>query len=121
MPYTIFGKQRCVEPKENDCSACGLVASALQTTFLLNNNAFQDDSASAWEKYVFIRNLKTLNKVLGTWNIDLPENVTYNEPLLLLLTEVYNSYIRDGFKWVPFKADFLAERSIPDNIELEAS
>lgn len=121
MPFTILGKQRCVEEKENDCSACGLMASALQTTFLLNNNAFQEDSASAWEKYVLIRNLKTLNKVLGTYNTDLPENVTYNEPLLNILTEVYNNYTKSGFKWVPFKADFLAERSIPDNIELEAS
>jgi predicted component of viral defense system (DUF524 family) len=58
------------------------MASALQTTFLLNNNAFQDDSASAWEKYVLIRNLKTLNKVMGTYNTDLPENVTYNDGLL---------------------------------------
>jgi hypothetical protein len=29
-----------IEAKENECSACGLMASALQTTFLLNNNAF---------------------------------------------------------------------------------
>lgn len=49
MPYTILGKMKCVEPKENECSACGLMASALQTTFLLNNNAFQFDSASVWE------------------------------------------------------------------------
>ncbi len=70
---------------------------------------------------MLIRNLKTLNKVLGTWNIDLPEGVTYNEPLFNILTEVYNNYTQQGFKWIPFKADFLAERSIPDNIELEAS
>lgn len=40
MPYTIFGKMECVEPKENECSACGLKASALQTTVLLNSNDF---------------------------------------------------------------------------------
>lgn len=34
---------------------------------------------------------------------------------------MYNNYTQQGFKWTPFKADFLAERSIPDNIELEAS
>ena len=49
MPYTILGKMKCVEPKENECSACGLMARALQTTYLLNNNAFQFDSASVWE------------------------------------------------------------------------
>ena len=58
---------------------------------------------------------------MGTYNIDLPENVTYNEPLQKILTEVYNNYTKSGFKWTPFKADFLAERSITDNIELEAS
>lgn len=97
------------------------MASALQTTFLLNNNAFQEDSASQWEKYVLIRNLKSLNKVMGTYNTDLPENVTYNDGLIQNLTWVKGNYTQKGFKWVPFKADFLAERSIPDNIELEAS
>ena len=58
---------------------------------------------------------------MGTYNTDLPENVTYNEPLRKILTEVYNNYTKSGFKWTAFKADFLAERSIPDNIELEAS
>jgi len=29
MPYTILGKMECVEKKENECSACGLKASAL--------------------------------------------------------------------------------------------
>ena len=121
MPYTILGKERCVEEKENACSACGLIASALQTTFLLNNNDFQFDSASAWEKNVLIRNLKTFNKVVGTYNIDLPDGVQYNTTLLKKLTEVYQNYTKKGTKFVPFKVDFLAERSIPDNIELEAS
>ena len=70
---------------------------------------------------MLIRNLKTLNKVVGTYNTDLPENVTYNEELLKILTQVYNNYTQQGFKWTAFKADFLAERSIADNIELEAS
>jgi Niemann-Pick C1 protein len=29
MPYTILGKQDCVEPKTDECSACGLKAGAL--------------------------------------------------------------------------------------------
>jgi Niemann-Pick C1 protein len=40
MPFTILGRQRCVTPKENECSACGVKASALQSAFLLNNNDF---------------------------------------------------------------------------------
>lgn len=78
MPYTILGKMRCAVPKENECSACGLEASGLQTTFLLNNNAFQAESATAWELQVFIRNLKTFNMIFGTYNTDLPAGVDYN-------------------------------------------
>ena len=68
------------------------MASALQTTFLLNNNDFQFDSASEWEKNVFIRNLKTFNKVVGNYNIDLPDGVEYNETLEIILTYVYQKY-----------------------------
>lgn len=111
----------CVEPKENECSACGLKASALQTTFLLNNNDFQFDSASQWEQFVLIRNLKTFNKVVGTYNTDLAPGVTYNDELFAVLNETLYRYKTQGFKYIPFKIDFLAERSIPDNIEEEAS
>jgi Niemann-Pick C1 protein len=121
MPYTIFGKMECVEPKENECSACGLKASALQTTFLLNNNEFQFDSASQWELNVLIRNLKTFNKVIGDYNTELPEGLTYNQDLFKVLNETYSNYTAKGFKYVPFKIDFLSERSIPDNIEEEAN
>ena len=126
MPYTILGKQRCVEEKENACSACGLIASALQTSVLLNNNDFQFESAGEWEKNIFIRNLKTFNKVTANltnnYNIDLPEGVEdYNQTLYKILLDSYNNHTKAGFKFVPFKTDFLAERSIPDNIELEAS
>lgn len=97
MPFTILGKQRCVEKKENECSACGLMASALQTTVLLNNNDFQFESAGEWEKNVFIRNLKTFNKVTGNltgnYNTDLPEGVTdYNQTLYKILLDTYTKY-----------------------------
>lgn len=70
-----------------------MVASALQTTFLLNNNDFQFDSASAWELQVLIRNLKTLNKVVGTYNIDLPEGIEdYNQTLYKILNDTYHNY-----------------------------
>jgi hypothetical protein len=121
MPYTILGKMRCEKAKDNDCSACGLEASALQTTFLLNNNAYQSDSASAWELNVFIRNLKTFNLVLGTYNTDMPEGVEKNQELFDVLNETYYRYKASGVKFVPVKADFLSERSIPDNIKEEAS
>lgn len=52
----------------------------------------------------------------------MPEGVeNYNMTLFKILNDTYHAYTAQGFKWTPFKADFLAERSIPDNIELEAS
>lgn len=46
-----------------------------------------------WEKNIFIRNLKTFNKVVGTYNIDLPEDVDYNWPLFEVLNQTYYKYI----------------------------
>jgi Niemann-Pick C1 protein len=41
--------------------------------------------------------------------------------LFKILNDTYYKHKAEGFKFVSFKTDFLAERSIPDNIELEAS
>jgi Niemann-Pick C1 protein len=49
MQFTIFGKLSC-EGVQSACNACKVKASGLQTTFLLNNNAFQFSSANEWEK-----------------------------------------------------------------------
>ena len=38
-----------------------------------------------------------------------------------VLTETVEKYKKQGFSFVPVKVDYLAERSIPDNIELEAT
>lgn len=66
--------------------------------------------------------MKTFNHVTGSYNTDLPDGVKgYNETLFKILNTTYNKYKQQGFKFVNFKTDFLAERSIPDNIELEAS
>ena len=51
----------------------------------------------------------------------MPEGVDYNWDLFNVLNETYFKYKSQGFQYVPFKADFLSERSIPDNIELEAT
>lgn len=37
------------------------------------------------------------------------------------LKEVKESYEASGFTYMPIKIDYLAERSIPDNIELEGT
>lgn len=37
------------------------------------------------------------------------------------LKEVKEKYEEQKFKFIPIKIDYLAERSVPDNIELEGS
>jgi Niemann-Pick C1 protein len=60
--------------------------------------------------------------VVGQYNTDLPEGTNgYNMTLFKILNDTYYKHKAEGFKFVSFKTDFLAERSIPDNIELEAS
>jgi hypothetical protein len=45
----------------------------------------------------------------------------YNTTLYDKLKEVKEKYESTGFKFIPIKVEYLAERSIPDNIELEGS
>lgn len=55
------------------------------------------------------------------YKTELPEGAQFNETLYKTLEEVYNKYKSQGVEIKPIKVDYLAERSIPDNIELEAT
>jgi hypothetical protein len=78
MQYTIFGKLKCEGEKASACSLCRVQASALQATFLLNNNDYQFDSANEWEKQVYIANIKTFNKLFD-YNPELQDDtMQYN-------------------------------------------
>jgi len=48
------------------------------------------------------------------------EGQQYNMTLLGILKDVINTYNKTG-EMIPIKADFLAERSIPDNIAEEGT
>lgn len=96
MQYTIFGNLRCEQEKESECSTCRVLASALQATFLLDNNAYQFESASEWEKQVYIANIKTFNKLFG-YNSELPEGTSYNETLYATLEQVKKKYEDEKF------------------------
>jgi len=65
MQFTIFGGLTCETPKKNDCSDCIVDASGLQTTFLLYNNDYSLINAEAWERDVFIRNIKSFKFAMG--------------------------------------------------------
>lgn len=121
MQYTIFGKLRCDNGEQQSvCSLCGVEASALQATFLLNNNEYQFESANEWEKQVFISNIKTFNKVFG-YNSELLEGTQYNQTLLETLSTIKKKCEDDKFTFIPIKIEYLAERSVPDNIEEQAT
>ena len=93
----------------------------MQVTFLLNNNKFSLDTAEEWERQVYIRNFKSFNKAMGNnYHIDLDgpmEGLDYNAELINKLQEIMEQYKDDFFV---VKADYLAERSIEDNIVLES-
>jgi len=64
-------------------------------------------------------NIKTFN-LLTNYNTELMEGQQYNMTLLGILKDVINTYNKTG-EMIPIKADFLAERSIPDNIAEEGT
>jgi Niemann-Pick C1 protein len=120
MQFAIFGKLKCETPKKNECSNCLLDASGLQVTFLLYNNVYTTINAEAWESNVFIRNIKSFNKAIGDdYHTDLDDGLVYNDELMDQIKAVKEKYKAQGVNLKNLKADYLAERSIPDNIEVE--
>lgn len=122
LQYAIFGGLSCVVEKKNDCSECLVKASGLQATFLLYNNDYTSGTAEAWERDVFIRNIRSFNKALENgYHDDAQEGVPLNQTLIDSLKEMKKQLKVDNPSILQLKADYLAERSIPDNISEEAS
>ena len=121
LQFAIFGGLSCVTPRKNECSQCAVKASGLQVTFLLYNNAYSADTAATWERDIFIRNIKSFNKAMGhdyhteMKGFDAGDD-QYNQTLIDQLTNVTDTYAAQGMPLMSLKADYLAERSIPDNI-----
>lgn len=71
---------------------------------------------------VFIRNVKSFNKAMGDdYHTELPDDLTYNQDLIDQLQAVRDKYLGQGINLMNLKADYMAERSIPDNIAEESS
>ena len=121
LTYAVFGQQTCSNVLTSTCDTCDILASGLQLTFLLNNNKYSLDTAEEWERQVFIRNFRSFNYAIGNdyhTDMDGPEEgLDYNQELIANIRKVQEQY-PDMFK---VKADYLAERSIEDNIKLESS
>lgn len=105
----IFGGTTCVKDSSQVCAPCRIDATALMATWLLNNDEFSKPIAEAWEKHVFIRNLKTFNH-LTNYHDKLPDGVEYNEELWQELSQSRTERMLD------LKIDYLAERAIPDEL-----
>lgn len=89
---------------------------------MLYNNDYSTKTAESWEKNVFERNIKSFNKALDNdYHVDLDDGLEYNKQLMLNVKAVIAKYAAQGTPLAGLKADYLAERSIPDNIELETS
>ena len=91
----------------------------MQLTFLLNQNNYSQETAEAWEAKVFIRNWKSFNKALDNgYHTDLDgptADLDYNQDLIANIQKV----LKDNPDMIKVKGDYLAERSIEDNIVLE--
>jgi len=126
LTYAIFGDTNC-ENVATECDQCILDAGGMQFTFLLNNNAYSIDTAEEWEAQVYIRNVKSFNYALDNdyhVTMDGPlEGMTYNMDLVNDLRDFLADYKSKHPDEVikTMKADYLAERSIQDNIVLESS
>ena len=120
MQFTIFGKLSCATPKKNECSECRVDAAGLQVTFLLLNNDYSTATAEQWEQDVFIRNIKSFNKAMGDdYHTDLADGQEYNQDLMDKIKTVQTNSSYGSL--LTLKADYMAERSIPDNITEESN
>lgn len=126
MPFAIFGKLNCesLNPKD-PCASCKTTASGFLINFLLNNNAYSYETARTWERDAFIRNIKTFNKHFGYVVEDLEQypGLEYNQDLLDKL-EALDGHVKELYdikEYAPMRVDYLAERSIPDDLTEETS
>jgi len=123
LTYAVFGGISCEAGTDAACEACLIDASGLQITYLLNKNDYSLASAEEWERQVFIRNIKSFNYALGNdYHTDMTgpeEGLDYNMDLVNVIREFKENCTRDEIELIMVKADYLAERSIEDNIVLE--
>lgn len=83
-------------------------------TFLLNNNEYSNPVAEQWEAEVFEKNVKTFNRFVNYHTEYLNGVDDYNHELYALLNETYNK--PENKEMLKLKIDYLAERSIPDQL-----
>jgi len=122
MPFAIFGGYNCTKDAKDandECAPCKTTASGFLVNFLLNNNAYSYETASTWERDAFIRNIKTFNSRTNylVEDLELYPGMTYNQDLIKKLEETdARVKAKYGTTGIPLKIDYLAQRSIPDDL-----
>jgi hypothetical protein len=67
---------------------------------LLYNNDFTEATTEAWEKDVFIRNIKSFNKALGNDYHTTLVDGDYNHTLIAAVQNVTNTYKGQGYQMI---------------------
>ena len=110
----LFGGTTWVKDNSQQWAPWRIDASTFIVTFLLNNNEYSNPIAQQWEKEVFIKNIKTFNR-FANYRTDLLEGADeYNEELYKQLKSIYED--PSFSEIITLKIDYLAERSIPDQL-----
>jgi Niemann-Pick C1 protein len=131
----VFGAQGC-ENNEicDECNLCRKTARALSVTFLLNNDFYTNKIAEIWERDVFIDEVKKFNleqenknstnrTVLlfqDTSKFIENESLNQNQNLISYLENVENTNnFKNSTTEPKLRVDFMSERSVPDELNLE--
>ena len=128
LPYNVFGGISCGAERysPSECEACEINAEAMQATFILNRNAYSQSSVEEWERQVFIRNVKSFNEAVNNGYHNMMKGsmsgFDYNQALISDIQTVIANWeaSHPDTPIVKLKADYLAERSVTDNLKSES-
>ncbi len=135
----ILGKQGCENNEKcDDCNLCRKTARALSVTFLVKNDYYKNRISEIWERDSFIAEIRQFNKELKEGKVnyryaktDDQTKFNYfisnlfinmnneNTNATNLLVPVDNRNLSDNFNLTDLKIDFMAERSIPDELDVQ--
>ena len=116
MYSVIFGNAN-YDPNSEACNVPEINATALSkiyitlgVTYLLNNNKYTNPLAEKWEKESFMKYLTQVNAIFNGDSVR--SESSSDTPLQKAIKKVYKEHPN----LLPIEVNFMAERSIPDNI-----
>ncbi len=125
MYTVVFGNSNydpncntCTVPLINSTAMCmnsNLQHECVVVTFLLNKNKYTNPLAEKWEKDVFTKNLRDVNDVFDGESVK-----PISDSDTPLQQAVKNTYAKHP-GMLPIEVNFMAERAIPDDLDLQNS